>query len=68
MAKRSKLKPTYASLDIRQWCIEQAIRWPWDAGRGYPMQGLNQYPSPGVPPAQPDVLQRAELILKWING
>jgi hypothetical protein len=51
-----------SSLELRQWCIEQALRWPWNPGS---YGSMGQYPAPDRPSSEPDILSRAERILAW---
>lgn len=55
------------SLELRRWCIEQAIKWPQDFGRAYSSMSA-QYPHPPVAMQEANIIGRAEAILKWVTG
>lgn len=63
LAKVKALPRPRSEVELRRWCIEQALRWPWDAGRyaGAMGGGFSQ------PPSQPDVLKRATEIMIWVK-
>lgn len=68
MKKPVKRKPTlqfFDQLELRRWCIEQAIRWPVYETGGYGGAYQN-VPMPRLT-HDADVLGRAAKILKWIT-
>lgn len=58
---RAKPQPT-DELELRRWCVEQAIRWP-SIGQ---YQGMGQSFPP--PYQEADVLGRANRLLAWVNS
>lgn len=70
MAKkvRRAAKSKGEDTDLRRWCIEQALKWPWNPGRpgGYGAMG-GQLPIPAEPPSWPNVIERANTILQWVK-
>ena len=66
--KKAKVKKQVAPKDeaeVRRWCIEQAIRWPWDSGHHYANAGGLGTMYQG--PSEPNILKRADEILKWVR-
>ncbi len=69
ITKRHVRKPYQAvslsgeEIDLRRWCIEQAIRWPVESGSiGYASSGISK------PAVEADVIGRATKLLNWVNG
>ena len=49
-------------IELRKWCIEQALRWPVfyeGGGVGYPQPSAHE---------DADVIGRAEEIFKWVSA
>lgn len=63
MAKAIKVKATATEreIELRRWCIEQAIRWPISGG----YQSITVVGGL-VPQQDADILGRAERIIKWV--
>lgn len=61
-----KLKPVSAPapLELRRWCIEQAIRWPTEREGG--LNGVYSGGG-GYRMIESDLLGRADKILKWVK-
>lgn len=64
--KKTTVPLSLADIELRKWCIEQANSWRWDAGQHYGLAG--GYPPQGRSASEPDVVGRAERILKWVRG
>lgn len=64
MRKPKKLIPS--DVDLRRWCIEQAIRWPVDP---YPPQHYGVASGGGgfAPRPSVDIIARAEQVLLWVT-
>lgn len=63
------IKINKIELELRKWCIEQAIRWPWSAPQRY-NQGMASVGGgyKDFPSSEPNTIARAQQIYKWING
>lgn len=65
MAKRAQPKKRQsqpiAQIELRRWCIEQAIRWPVSMG-SYPSNMTSAF----HPQVEADVIGRAKQLLDWV--
>jgi len=65
MPKLARAKPVKklfdSEVDLRRWCIENAIRWPTEN------YGAAVYSQGGGVRHDVDVIARAEKILKWVK-
>jgi len=65
--RKSKVAPILnrEEIELRRWCIEQAIRWPTVGGSpGYAaIQGGGAF----SPPQEANIIDRAERLLRWVQ-
>lgn len=67
MASKPKKAAQKPDVELRRWCIEQAIRWPMIGPTSSYQQALNQM---GLqPPRQQEanIIDRANRILAWVR-
>jgi hypothetical protein len=66
MAKATKAtKPTVVGdVELRRWCIEQAIRWPEVGAGGY--HGIAS--GGGGYRTEANIIDRASRLLTWVRG
>ena len=65
----SKSKIVYDTIDLRRWCVEEAMRWPSYNYGGYGSPNFGGVIQGGyVPPGTIDanVIDRANKILAWV--
>lgn len=67
MAKKAKAKlktSLFVSdpVDLRRWCIEQAMRWPSTSDGSYVSNTFNS------PRYDADVIGRAKQLLNWVTN
>lgn len=70
MAKKAKIV-TLKQIELRRWCIDQAMRWPsYEERVGYPQVAGSVYQQLGgaVTRKDADVIGRAKIILAWVTG
>ena len=51
------------TIELKRWCIGEAIRWPNE--RDYGAANYGGFPRPV---SEPDIISRAEKILKWVTA
>ncbi len=59
--KRKPINKISNELELRKWCIDQAVRWGWHYGTSASLGG---YTNSG--PQEPDVIGRANRIYDWV--
>jgi hypothetical protein len=66
MTKKPKPKPLgyWDEVDLRRWCIEQAVRWPVEPARYPGIASAGGY----APPTEHDVIGRAKKIHEWVKA
>lgn len=52
-------------INLRRFCIEQAVRWPQEFGRS---AAAGVYPPMGLPTQEADVVGRAKRIYEWVTA
>jgi hypothetical protein len=57
--------PAVANVQLNQWCIEMAVRWPVKSFPGYGGAAMSHIGSPAVHQDE-DVIGRAKKIRDWV--
>lgn len=69
MAKATKATKPFrladGEVELRRWCIEQAIRWP---EHNPPYGAAIGSVGGGYRPIEADIISRANRLLNWVNG